>query len=136
MKILLCSLPAATQRWTDLPALLQSTDLSLNDMPLMLDFFSDRQYNNHWEGRFQNVGIKCLRLVSLLVLPKLQIFPLLLHIDKPLFLRSGYKIELEFVDLVNQFDRDLIFVVGDKEFWELVHLLMEQLNDICRDVVC
>ena len=102
----------------------------------MLDFFPDGQYNNHREGRFQNVGIECLRLVGLLVLPELQIFSLLLHINKPLLLCSGHKIELELVNLVDQFDRDLIFVVGGEEFGERVNLLVEQLNDICRNIVC
>ena len=133
---MICGLPAAAQSWTDLPALLQSTDLSLNDMPLMLDLFSDRQYHNHRERRFQNVRIKCLRLICLLVLPKLQIFTLFLHINKPFFLRSCHKIELERVDLVDQFHCDLILVVGDEKFWEDIYLLVEQLNDICRDIVC
>ena len=55
LEILLRSLPATAQRRAYLPTLLQSTNLSLNDMPLMLDLFPNGQDNYHRKRRFQDI---------------------------------------------------------------------------------
>ena len=77
----------------------------------MLDLLADGQDYDQREGRLQDLNVERLGLVSLLVLPELQILALFAAVDDPLLFRCGHKVMLKGVNLIDQLVCDLFLVV-------------------------